>query len=167
MKVLFETGTSGPHVPSVPTTSGHADIQTITPEQLDTKTGLAGQEEICQENKLQGWPANQKRKGQTLVDRSQFTDKLDEMIHQLTDMEVSMEEEDKRRKLHPLGEKRDMSPAKEKEAVSPSDRRASNSATSGSTVEKAESLLERLTAQVQRNRHLQRSASRKVGLQSF
>ncbi|KAJ8044293.1 hypothetical protein HOLleu_11720 [Holothuria leucospilota] len=140
MKVLFETGTSGPHVPSVPTTSGHADIQTITPEQLNTKTVFAGQKELCQENKLQGWPANQKRKGQTLVDRSQeFSDKLDEMIKQLTAMEASMEEEDKRAKLHPLGEKRDKSLAKEKITVSPSDRRSSNSATNGSTVETAES----------------------------
>ncbi|KAJ8025980.1 hypothetical protein HOLleu_33694 [Holothuria leucospilota] len=168
MKVFFETGTSGPRVPSVPTTSGHADTHTITPEQLDIKMSLVEREELCQENKLQGWPANQKRKGQTLVDRSQvFSDKLDEMIQQLTAMEASMEEEDKRRKLHPLGEKRDISSAKEKEAVSPSDRRAGNNATNGSTVETAESLLDRLTAQVQRNRHLQRGAPHEAGLLTF
>ncbi|KAJ8025803.1 hypothetical protein HOLleu_33459 [Holothuria leucospilota] len=57
---------------------------------------MASFSELCQENKLQGWPTNQKRKGQTLVDRSQvFSDKLDEMIQQLTAMEASMEEEEK------------------------------------------------------------------------
>ena len=53
--------------------------------------------EVCPEEKPSESPKKQESKRRTLVDRSQeFTDKLDEMIKQLTAMETSMEEENKR-----------------------------------------------------------------------